>query len=288
MSDQESILPSEEQPSRFWQKINLVAEIAALTHNKPPVRETFTSVLELINTILPFDGASLYLMADAGDRLKEVASIGERVDLLSFLTIGSGPGLTGWTATSRKPVLLSNRQLGNEFEPENAFRTIMSVPLVIRDTVTGVLNLGCHRAQAYEKKDIKLMTIVAAQCAVSIERQFYQREIERKNEELTTANRKYLDAQQKIIAGEKMQAMIDLATIVNHEINNPLAVIVGNLQCLLVESEIPSQKMLGRLKRIEAAALQISDVNRKLLSFNDVPRSVQIIEEPDESELCEV
>jgi signal transduction histidine kinase len=154
--------------------------------------------------------------------------------------------------------------------------------------VTGVLNLGCYRPKAYEKKDIKLMSIVAAQCAVSIERQFYQRQIEEKNRELTVAHRRFREAQAKIIAGEKMQAMIDLATIVNHEINNPLAVIVGNLQCLLVESDIPSQKMLGRLKRIESAALQISDVNRKLLSFNDVPRAVQMVDEPDESELVGV
>lgn len=262
---------SDDQPSRFWQKINLMAEIATLTHRRPPTRETFTAVLELINTILPFDGASLYLRGDGSDRLKEVASAGTKVDLVSFLTIGSGPGLTGWTATSKKPVLLSDRQLGDEFEPENSFRTIMSVPLMLAEDVIGVLNLGCHRAKAYDKQDVRLMTIVADQCAVSIERQIYQSEIEQKNTQLGEAHRKLTEAQKKTIAGDKLEAIVDLAMTINNEINNPLAVIIGNLQCLLAESEIPTQKMLSRLRRIEAAAEHIAEVNRKLLAFDRIP-----------------
>ena len=262
---------TDDQPSRFWQKINLMAEIATLIHDRPPGRETFTAMLELINTILPFDGASLYLRGQETDRLQEVASAGKRVDLVSFLTIGSGPGLTGWTAASKKPVLLSDRQLGDEFEPENSFRTIMSVPLLLTNDVVGVLNLGCHRARAYEKKDIRLMSIVADQCAVSIERQIYQSQIEQKNAELIEAHRKLAQTRKKTIAGEKLQAMVDLAMTINNEINNPLAVIIGNLQCLLAESEIPTQKMLSRLRRIEASAVQIGKVNRKLLAFDNIP-----------------
>jgi signal transduction protein with GAF and PtsI domain len=271
VAPKKSTAASADPPSRFWQKINLMAEIATLTHKRPPDRETFTAVLELINTILPFDGASLYLTNDRSDRLKEVASAGKRVDLVSFLTIGSGPGLTGWTATSRKPVLLSDRQLGDEFEPENSFRTIMSVPLLLADDVIGVLNLGCHRARAYDKQDVRLMTIVADQCAVSIERQIYQSEIEQKNAALSEAHQKLTAERTRTIDGARLQALVDLAISINNEINNPLSVIVGNLQCLMAESEIPTQRMLSRLRRIESAAEQIAEVNRRLLAFDEIP-----------------
>ena len=271
MVQKKKAVQTDDPPSRFWQKINLMAEIATLTHKRPPNRETFTAVLELINTILPFDGASLYLRGDRSDRLKEVASAGKTVDLVSFLTIGSGPGLTGWTAASKKPVLLSDRQLGDEFEPENSFRTIMSVPLILADDVIGVLNLGCHRAKAYDKQDVRLMTIVADQCAVSIERQIYQSEIEQKNKELTEAHNRLTEERKRTIAGDRLQEIVDSAISITNQINNPLSVIIGNLECLLSESEIPTQKMLSRLRRIEEASLQIAEANRKLLAFEKLP-----------------
>jgi len=60
----------------------------------------------------------------------------------------------------------------------------------------------------------------------------------------------------------------DLAGRLAHAINDPLAVIVGHLQCLLAERAAPDQKTLSRLRRAEAAALSIADKNRDLLAIH--------------------
>jgi len=256
--------------SRFWEKISLVADIADLCRDKPPEEKTYVEVLNLIDRILPFDGASLFLLDRSKKRLKEAATCKEKVELLSFLSIEHGDGLTGWTSLNKKPVLIADRTAGGSFDPENDFSTVLSVPLLIDDDVLGVLNLGCYNAGAFAQKDVKLMIVITDQFAIAIERQLYQKEIENKNIALREAHKNLKKAQKNIIDSEKLQAVVQLAASVNHEINNPLAVIVGNIQCMYIEKEIVNQKMLSRLKRIESAAMKISEVNNKLLNINNL------------------
>ncbi|MFZ5980302.1 MAG: GAF domain-containing protein [Candidatus Zixiibacteriota bacterium] len=257
-----------EDHSRFWEKISLVADIAALCRDKPPEEKTYLEVLKLIDRILPFDGASLFLLDRAKKRLKEAATFRNKVELLGFLSIEHGDGLTGWTSLNKKPVLLADRTASGSFDPENDFSTVLSVPLLVDEEVLGVLNLGCYSAGGFAQKDVKLMMVIADQFAIAIERQLYQKEIENKNLALREAHKNLRKAQKNLIASEKLKAVVELAASVNHEINNPLAVIVGNIQCMYLEKEIVNQKMLSRLKRIESAAMKISEVNNKLLNIN--------------------
>ncbi|MDX9856322.1 MAG: GAF domain-containing protein [candidate division Zixibacteria bacterium] len=261
-------IPTDPDPTRFWQKIGLVADIAAYCRGKAPTPSTFVEVLKMIKTILPFDGATLYLKNDRADRYDEVASLGERVEPISFLRIGQGKGLTGWAAASKKPVLLADRPESTDFEGDVLFRSFMSLPLLIDGDVLGVVNLGCRRPKAFEQKDVRLMTVVADQLAISIERQLFQQEIERKNNALAEAHNQLLLAHSQKVAAEKLRVVLKMAAVINHQINNPLAVIVGNIQCLFAEGEVPNQKVLSRLRRIEAAALHVGAINRKLLEID--------------------
>lgn len=259
---------TDSDPSRFWEKIGLIAEIASYCRGKAPSPTTFAEVLSKIKVILPFDGATLYLRNEKADRLDEVASLGERVEPISFLRIGQGTGLSGWAASTKKPVLLADRPETTDFEGEITFRSFMSLPLLIDGEALGVLNLGCHQPKVFGQKDVRLMGVVADQLAISIERQLFQQEIERKNSELADAHNQLLVAHSQKVAAEKLRVVLKMAAVINHQINNPLAVIVGNIQCLIAEGEIPNQKVLSRLRRIEAAALHVGEINRKLLAID--------------------
>lgn len=256
--------------TRFWQKINLVVDLAAYCRGKAPSRETFQGVLKLIRKLMMYDGASLYLNDQERESFSEAAHVGESVAPVSFLRIGRGPGLAGWAASSRKPVLLSNRPLQDEFDGENKFRTIMIVPLLVNDDVIGVLNFGHHHAEVWKDKDVKLMTVVADQLAVSIERQFYHQRLEQMHTELIEAHKELERSHEQRLAAEKLDVVLRLAEAINHQINNPLAVILGNLQCLLLEEDQLTQKTISRLRRMETSCLQIQDVNRQLLHIDDL------------------
>ncbi len=64
----------------------------------------------------------------------------------------------------------------------------------------------------------------------------------------------------------RQQAISETAVTVNHEINNPLTAILGNVQLLLMNPEELDDELKKKLGTIEEAALKIRDVTKALLS----------------------
>ncbi|MBD3333874.1 hypothetical protein GF356_13575 [candidate division GN15 bacterium] len=77
----------------------------------------------------------------------------------------------------------------------------------------------------------------------------------------TTADRELLDQ-------ERLAAVIEMAVTVNHEINNPLTAILGNVQLLLLKREDLDEELQGKLKTIEQSAMKIKDVTQRLMKLN--------------------
>jgi len=75
------------------------------------------------------------------------------------------------------------------------------------------------------------------------------------------------------IEKERQSAVIETAVTVNHEVNNPLTAILGNVQLLLLKREDLDDELRGKLKTIEISALKIKDVTQKLMRLTS-PRSI--------------
>ena len=67
----------------------------------------------------------------------------------------------------------------------------------------------------------------------------------------------------------KLEVLNQLATTLNHEINNPLAAILGNAQLLLGECRDLGEKPLSRLQVIEQLARRIAEVTANLDEIED-------------------
>ncbi len=82
------------------------------------------------------------------------------------------------------------------------------------------------------------------------------------------------DTHKSEINRERTQAIIETAITINHEINNPLTAILGNIQLLLMDEDKLSKELKGKLEIVEESALKIKDVVQKLLKLTS-PRSVE-------------
>jgi signal transduction histidine kinase len=233
--------------SRFWSKIGLVADIARILREKPTNKKTLSAILELISQIIPFNSATLYLLNKNKDQLDEVVSLGETVNKVEFLQFGIGSGLAGWAAKQKRAVLIPGRN------PESHG---------VRQHHNSVY------PEAFDENQQKLLEIVANQIAISLERILHQRELENRNRSLVEAQQTLRDMQSKLIAQEKLKAVVDLAASVNHEVNNPLSIIVGNAQIIDLESSDLPQRFNQRIKAIVDAAKRISLITHKLLKIN--------------------
>ncbi len=76
---------------------------------------------------------------------------------------------------------------------------------------------------------------------------------------------------------ERLSAIIETAVAVNHEVNNPLTAILGNVQLLLLKRDDLDKELAAKLKTIEISALKIKEVTQRLMRISS-PRSVEYSE----------
>jgi K+-sensing histidine kinase KdpD len=78
------------------------------------------------------------------------------------------------------------------------------------------------------------------------------------------------------IESERMGASVETAVTVNHEINNPLTAILGNVQLLLLREENLDPRVAEKLRIVEMSAMKIRDVTQKLLRITN-SKSVEYV-----------
>lgn len=259
---------TENEPvSRFWTKIGMMADISRILSGSPAGNETLAQALKLIADIVPLDSAAIYLLDKKKDRLGQVASHGRAVNLLDFVRFDKGNGLSGWVAAHKRPTVIPGRDPELDGVREH-HDSVMVLPLTALDELIGVLCCSHHERNAFDVSRQKLLEIVADQIAVSLERILYQKELESKSRMLRDAQTELEKTQAQLVAQETLKAVGELAVSVNHEINNPLAAIIGNAQIIELEAAGLPDKVSRRVQAIVDGARRISLITHNLLKID--------------------
>ncbi|OGC88176.1 MAG: hypothetical protein A2142_03515 [candidate division Zixibacteria bacterium RBG_16_48_11] len=72
---------------------------------------------------------------------------------------------------------------------------------------------------------------------------------------------------EKTVKSVRMNAILETAAALNHEINNPLTAVLGNAQLLLLQGQKLSPEVVEKLKAIEESALRIREVTLRLMQI---------------------
>ncbi len=96
------------------------------------------------------------------------------------------------------------------------------------------------------------------------ELQELNRRLESMVTELGAANRKLKDAQAELMEKEKMAAILELAGAAAHEINQPLTVIIGNIDLLLSRKEMDDAIVRKTLEVVNRSAREMADIVKKM------------------------
>jgi signal transduction histidine kinase len=192
---------------------------AALAHLE--LDDLLHVLLPRIRTILGADTCAVLLLDEHRQELVARAAVGIEEEVERGVRIPIGRGFAGRVAAERRPVVLEDVDHADVLNPilrEKGIKSLLGVPLVVRDAVIGVLHVGSLTYRPFTADDADLLQLVAERLAVAIERARLHAEVVQ------------LD-----------QLKLNFVAIASHELRTPAASVYGVLATLVERGDqLPS------------------------------------------------
>ncbi len=261
---------SEKQPGSIpLEHVNLLADISWILREKPVGKRALLEVFDKLSKVISFNSATLYLMNGKKDTLDEVATRGTTVNLISFLKFDQGAGLAAWAAKQKRPLYVPGRDpSGNTVKDHHD--TVLLLPLILEDELIGVLCFSSEIPDAFDCSCRRFMEVVGDQVSYSLERVIHLRDLESAQERINLMKSNFENKHQDNTIHDRLNAVAELAALVNHEVNNPLATIVGSAQIIELESANLPRKLTDRVRAIVDGARKISLITHKLQKIDRI------------------
>jgi signal transduction protein with GAF and PtsI domain len=171
-------------------EVDLLHAIGSRMAAADPFHEVLSQVVECAVSLVKCDSCFVYVLE--GQDLILRGSKNPHDDQIDKLKIRVGQGITGWVAQNRAVVALSENasedprfQFFNEL-PEDKYQAFLSVPLLCRGRLVGVINLQHSQPHVYKQRDIRLITTVGFLVGAEIEMARLESEKSELSEKLET------------------------------------------------------------------------------------------------------
>ena len=162
--------------ARLKELAGLYRAISAVNSSAAPER-TFAAVLSAALELVGGNRGSLMLLDEDEEHLVIAVAEGISEEVIAATKQRLGDGVAGWVAENRESVLLSGAAIEDDrfkclTTHEQSVRFSISVPLQLRDSLLGVLNVGMvtdEPGRQFTDYHLRLVTIFAQHAAVAIE-----------------------------------------------------------------------------------------------------------------------
>ena len=144
--------------------------------------ELFARIAQLTKRLIEYRTFGILLLNEERGELemKLAVQYGEKVQVPPLRL---GEGLVGYAALHREPVLVSDvSQDPRYIKLVPDVRSELAIPLLLKDRCIGVVDLESPELDAFSKRDVEILTLLASQAAVAIENARLYEEV-RSNEE---------------------------------------------------------------------------------------------------------
>ena len=120
-----------------------------VSDNDKAINVEFRKYMAELNRLLQFESATLFLVENETQTLKEIAHFGEGIDFINKVHFSMGCGLSAWVAQKGKRIYLADIHRGSR-HGLNPIRSYLSMPLELNNKIIGVLNLGHLTPNAFD------------------------------------------------------------------------------------------------------------------------------------------
>src|ERR1700693_3753597 len=144
--------------------VDLLHEIGNRLATADGFHDVLTRVVEFATALVKCDSCLIYVLE--GNDLVLRASKNPHPEVVDRLKLRVGQGITGWVAEHQEPVAVAEKAaLDPRFQffhelPEDSYEAFLSVPLMCRGRVVGVINLQHRQHHVYRRREIRLLSTV--------------------------------------------------------------------------------------------------------------------------------
>ncbi len=200
------------------------------------------SIVVTLKGVLHCRGVSISLLNPETQMLEIRAAAGLQPKWRQAAKLKVGEGISGKVAATAAPIYVPDASSLPDFiffDP--VVRSLLVVPLMVKDRVIGTLAIDQNIPDAFSQDDERTLTIAAAQAAAAIENAQLYTDLEERAAKLEQA---YKELQ------EVDQLKDELVQNVSHELRTPLTFIKGYVELLLEED-------MGALNEAQRESLTI-------------------------------
>ncbi len=215
--------------------------------------EIVANLKEIAQKVIPHEKSEVFLMEDG--RFFPVEGK-DRPDFSPILKNMKEEGILDWLWEQGHPIVVPVSDFVLTETPGLKSGNIVIAPMMQAQEGMGVFLMHTEKQEAhFSFRDLELLNILAQQAAIAIQYTRLYKRLERTHEELKKS-------QSRLMQTIKLATVGELAGGIAHEINNPLQIILGNIQMAII-----GHKTRESLKVVETQAMRIANIVRGLLSM---------------------
>ena len=172
--------------------VDLLHRISGIVSSLRSLEEMLGEVVGMTAQVTGCDACLVYLLEKEAGEVVLMASQVPHAAELGNLRLKIGEGVTGWVVEHKSVVALpASAAADKRFKRftglvEDTYEAFLSVPLISRGDVVGVINVHHREPHQHSSEEISLLTFIGEQMGVAVERARLARENERLQGELET------------------------------------------------------------------------------------------------------
>ena len=176
-------------------QIGILHRISSIVASELSLDEMLGEIIGLTSQVTGCDACLVYLIErESGEIVLRASQLPHAADL-GNLRMKMGEGVTGWVAEHKAVVALSaNAATDQRFKRfpaliEDTYEAFLSVPLVNKGDIIGIINVHHRQEHEHTPEEIALLTFVGEQMGAAISRSVLEEENARLHEEAQEARR---------------------------------------------------------------------------------------------------
>jgi len=234
-------------------QLEILQEVADTISSSLELDEVLNHIVDIASDITGADSCLIYLYDSEKEELVLRASKKPHPKILGKIKLKLGEGITGWVAREKKPVVLSSGAgKDSRFKffqnlPEDKFEAFLSVPIIAKKEIIGVINIQHKKEHSYSESQVNLLSTIAGYLGSTIENARIYEEARKKAEQLDVLS----EISQTIVSNRYLKEILQLivtmtAQVMNSKICSIMLLDEKKQELVITASQSLSQEYLNK------------------------------------------